>query len=140
MKELGLSDKAIKLGYGMNVSFGDNAQDVSALLMFFRAAFSLEQRKQASKGVVGFTVLNGVQRIPEAMAESLYNEVHYRKVVINIDDSGEQAKVHCTDGTIYKTPRIVCSLPFGVLRNIKINPTLTGLQHCLLYTSPSPRD
>ncbi len=137
MKGLGLNDRAIKLGYGMNVSFGDNAQDVSALLMFFRAAFSLDQRKQASKGVVGFTALNGVQRIPETMAENLYNEVHYGKVVTNIDDSGEQAEVLCTDGTIYKTPQIICSLPFGVLRNIKINPTLTGLQQEAVKKLPS---
>ena len=40
MKGLGLSDDAISLAYGMNVSFGSNAHDVSALLMFFRAAFS----------------------------------------------------------------------------------------------------
>ena len=70
MRSLGLTTEAIRLGYGLNVSFGDNARDVSPLLMFFRAAFSMEQRKHAPEGVVGFTAQNGVQRIPEAMAEA----------------------------------------------------------------------
>ncbi len=43
MRGLGLGDAAIKLGYGINVSYGEDARDVSALLMLFRAAFSEAQ-------------------------------------------------------------------------------------------------
>jgi len=128
MRGLGLSEEAIKLGYGLNVSFGDNARDVSALLMFFRAAFSVAQREYAPEGIVGFTALDGVQRIPEAMAEALDHEVHFEKVVVGIDDNGQQAEIHCADGTIYETPHVICSLPFGVLRGIEIKPGLAGRQ------------
>ena len=37
---LGLSERAIALAYGLNVSFGRDAHDVSALLLLFRGAFS----------------------------------------------------------------------------------------------------
>ena len=137
MRGLGLTAEAIRLGYGLNVSFGDNARDVSTLLMFFRAAFSMEQRKHAPEGVVGFTAQNGVQRIPEAMAEALEHEVHFGKVVNEIDDSGAQAVVRCADGAIYETPHVICSLPFRVLRDIGIDPPLTGLQKDAVNELPS---
>ena len=137
MQGLGLSDAAIELGYGMNVSFGESAHDVSALLLFFRAAFSVAQRREAPEGILGYTAQDGVQRIPEAMAEALQREVHLDKVVVRIDDRGEEADVRCADGTVYQGPHIVCSLPFGVLRNIEIQPPLTGLQSEAVNTLPA---
>ena len=128
MKGLRLSDEAIRLGYGMNVSFGESAHDVSTLLMFFRAAFSVAQREFAPEGIIGYTAQDGVQRIPEAMTEALDTEVHFEKRVTGIHDGDEEAEIHCADGSIYKTPHVVCSLPFGVLRDIKMDPPLTGLQ------------
>ena len=41
---LGLDESAVRLAYDLNPSFGDHAGDVSALLLFFRAAFSTAQR------------------------------------------------------------------------------------------------
>ena len=73
--QLGLSERAIALAYGLNVSFGRDAHDVSALLLLFRGAFSREQRALASSDSLGFTARDGVQRIPEAMAAALANGV-----------------------------------------------------------------
>jgi monoamine oxidase len=44
MRKLGLSDAVIRIGYGINTSFGEDAHDVSALLLLFRGAFSKAQR------------------------------------------------------------------------------------------------
>lgn len=137
MKGLGLSEEAIRLGYGLNVSFGDDAHDVSALLLFFRAAFSVAQRKLAPEGIVGYTAQDGVQRIPQAMAEALDNEVHFEKAVVAIEAGARETKVHCADGTIYTTPHLVCSVPFGVLRGIELDPPLTGLQREAVTSLPS---
>ena len=137
MRGLGLTEAAIALGYGLNVSFGDGARDVSALLMFFRAAFSAAQRARAPGGVAGFTARHGVQRIPEAMAEALEAEVHFGKAVTRIECGGRRAAVRCADGTIYEAPHVVCSLPFGVLRDIAIDPPLTGLQKSAVNELPS---
>src|SRR5690606_10924105 len=60
MRSLGLDDRAIRIGYEMNPAYGENARDVSALLLFFRGAFSKSQRHLAPEGSVGFTVEGGV--------------------------------------------------------------------------------
>ena len=137
LKSLDFSDEAIKLAYGMNVSFGENAHDVSALLLFFRAAFSVAQRRFAPEGIVGYTAKDGVARIPEAMAEALAPPVQLNKVVAAINGHPSYAEVHCTDGTVYRAPHVVCSLPFGVLRHIDMNPMLQGLQAEAVNTLPA---
>ena len=48
MRGLGLNDQTIRLGYGINVSYGKDAHDISALQLLFRAAFS---RAQATSSV-----------------------------------------------------------------------------------------
>ncbi len=128
MHGLGLSDEAIKIGYGINVSFGDDAADVSTLLMFLRAAFSIEQRAVAPEGSLGFTAKDGVQRIPEAMAEALSNEVHFEKAVTAITTDNNRTEVRCADGSVYEAMDVICTLPFSVLKAITIDPPLTGTQ------------
>ncbi len=137
MKSLDFSDEAIKLAYGMNVSFGENAHDVSALLLFFRAAFSVAQRTFAPEGILGYTAKNGVARIPEAMAEALQQPVKLNKVAVAINGYPTHTEVHCVDGSVFRAPNIVCSLPFGVLRHIDINPVLQGLQAAAVNTLPA---
>ena len=125
---LGFGEAAIRLGYDLNPSFGDDARAVSALLGFFRAAFSVEQRRLAPEGVLGYTARDGVQRIPEAMAGALRGEVHFGRTVTAIACDRSGAEVRCADGAVYTAPHVVCSLPFGVLRGIAVDPPFTGRQ------------
>ena len=128
MRSLGLSERAVEIGYGMNPSFGADARDVSALLLFFRAAFSKAQRRLAPEGSVGYTAAGGVQRIPEAMAGGLRREVQLRRAVVGIDTVGERVEVRCEDGTRVGARFVVCAVPAGVLRGMRIHPPLTGAQ------------
>jgi len=128
LKRLGLSESAIALGYGINVSYGKNAHDVSALLLFFRAAFSVMQRSLAPAGSLGYTAKEGVQRIPEAMANALRQDIHCNKKVTGVESTPSGCKVRCSDGSVYAAKRVVCSLPLGVLRNIELDPPFSGLQ------------
>jgi len=128
MRGLGLSDAVIDMGYGINVSFGDDAADVSALLMFLRASFSDEQRAFAPAGVMGFTAKDGVQRIPEAMAAALASPVELEKAVTAIECDHGTARVRCADGSVYAARDVVCTLPFSVLQGIAIDPPLVGIQ------------
>jgi len=137
LTRLGFDDARIRLAYGMNVSFGENARDVSALMLFFRAAFSVAQRRLAADGVIGYTAKNGVARIPEAMAEALVPPVQLNKAVVSISCSGQHAEVRCADGSLYRTRHVVCSLPFTVLRHIDIGPPLQGLQQEAVNTLPA---
>ena len=128
LASLGFGESAIRLGYGMNPSFGEDARAVSALLGFFRAAFSVAQRRLAPEGVIGYTARDGVQRIPEAMAAALRREVHLGRRVTAITCGGHGAEVHCADGAAYSARHVVCSLPFGVLRGIAVDPPFAGRQ------------
>ena len=55
LRSLGSTSRAIALAYGLNVSFGRDAHDVSALLLLFRGAFSKRQRALAPTATLGLT-------------------------------------------------------------------------------------
>jgi monoamine oxidase len=128
LASLGLSERAVALAYGMNLSFGSDAHDVSALLLLFRAAFSKAQRSHASADQIGFTAERGVQRIPEAMAEHLRRHVALGRAVASVHLSRDGAQVTCVDGARLAARHVVAAIPFGALRRIAIDPPLTGTQ------------
>ena len=157
MRGLGMNDKTIRLGYGLNVSYGEDAHDISALQLLFRAAFSRAQGSTSatagrlaggesapsrspvtsSNGARGYTASDGVQRIPEAMAESLTQPVHYGRAVRRIEDDGRLVTVCCEGGAEYKAAYAVCALPFTVLRRISFDPPLHGSQREAVARLPS---
>lgn len=157
MRGLGLNDKTIRLGYGMNVSYGEDAHDISALQLLFRAAFSRAQAVSSapaadrsggkslrspssttsSTGARGYTAADGVQRIPEAMAGSLAHPVHYGRAARRIEHDGRVVTIRCADGTEYKAAHAVCALPFTVLRDIAFDPPLAGSQREAVASLPS---
>ncbi len=125
----GQSDAVIELAYNTNPTHSGTAWDVSALQVFMAAAFAGMQRQLAAAGpIMGYTAKGGNQSIPEAMAAALKSEVQYNKTVIGIRSGDSGAEVHCSDGSIYRADRVVCSVPCSVLRRIRIDPMLTGLQ------------
>jgi len=128
LRGLGLSDAAIALAYGMNASFGRDADDVSALLLLFRGAFSKAQRALAPKESVGLTARDGVQRIPEALAASLSGGVDLGRVVTAISVEHERVTVRCADSTTLRARHVVCAVPLGVLRKIAIDPSPPAAQ------------
>ncbi|MDE0000812.1 MAG: NAD(P)/FAD-dependent oxidoreductase, partial [Rhodospirillaceae bacterium] len=157
MRRLGLNDRTIRLGYGMNVSYGEDAHDISALQLLFRAAFSRAQAdtpvpatnladgssapylapKTSSARARGYTAADGVQRIPEAMAESLPHPAHYGRLARRIEDDGRQVTVRCEGGAEYRAAYAVCALPFTVLRNIAFDPPMDGYQREAVANIPS---
>jgi monoamine oxidase len=137
MTGLGCSEAAIRIGYDLNPAFGRDAADVSALLLFFRAAFSAGQRRAAPDGVVGLNLEGGAARLPERMATSLGRGVHFGREVRRIEDDGREVTVGCADGTAYRAARVVCSLPFPVLRHVAMDPPLRGLQEEAVRGLPS---
>jgi monoamine oxidase len=128
MTSLGLDERAIQVGYELNPSFGTDAKDVSALLLFFRAAFSKAQRRHAPEGSVGFTAEGGVQRIPDAMAARLRREVELGCPVVGIDVHPGGVVAHCADGSRASARFGICAMPIGVLKGLPIDPPLQGAQ------------
>jgi monoamine oxidase len=128
MLGLGLGPDVVRLGYGINTTFGNDASDVSALLMLFRAAFSKEQRRLAPGDSLGFTVERGVQRVPDAMAAALSSPVELEAEVTAIECADDHVTLTLADGRKVTARRAICSVPFGVLRGIAIDPPLAGPQ------------
>jgi monoamine oxidase len=137
LRTLGLSERAIALTYGLNVSFGRSSHDVSALLLLFRGAFSKSQRALAPKDSVGFTARDGVQRIPEAMAAALRGGVELGREAAAITLEPGSAAVRCTDGSRLTARHVVAAVPLGVLRGIPIDPKLPGAQAEAVAQLPS---
>ena len=136
-RSLGLSEHAIELAYGLNVSFGRDARDVSALLLLFRGAFSKSQRARASSESLGFTARHGVQRIPEAMAAALAGGVELEHAVTAISVQRDCAVVRCANGRTWSARHVVAAVPPGVLKRIAIDPALPPAQAEAVATLPS---
>jgi monoamine oxidase len=137
LRSLGLSERAIALAYGLNVSFGRDAHDVSALLLLFRGAFSKTQRALAPTDSIGYTARDGVQRIPEAMAGALRGGVDLGREVVGVELERERATVRCGDGTRISAKHVVAAVPPGVLRAIAIDPKLPPQQAEAVARIPS---
>jgi monoamine oxidase len=136
-RRIGLSDRAIDLAYGLNVSFGRNAHDVSALLLLFRGAFSIEQRAVAPKDSLGYTARHGVQRIPERMAAAVRGGVELDHAVTGIALEDGRATVTCANGKRFTARHVIAAVPLPVLKSIAISPALPPLQAAAIAELPS---
>jgi len=129
LQRSGMSPESIALAYDTSPSWGSSSHDVSALMPLSAYFFSDMQRKLAAGSKIsGYTAKGGNQAIPEGMAGALENEVHLNRQVIGIRSDNGGAEVHCADGTAYKADRVICSLPCSVLKRVKIDPMLSGVQ------------
>ena len=137
LRSLGLSERAIALAYGLNVSFGRDAHDVSALLLLFRGAFSKQQRALGGTESLGVTARHGVQRIPEAMAAALAGGVELGAAVRAIELTNDGVVVTCADGRQARARYAVAAVPPPVLRQMAIEPKLPALQQQAVATLPS---
>lgn len=133
----GLSDRAIELAYGLNVSFGRNARDVSALMLLFRGAFSTSQRASAPESVLGYTARHGVQRLPERMAEEVRGGVELGQPVAGIALDGDRVTITCASGRTFTAKHAIVAVPLGVLKNIAISPALPAVQAAAIAELPS---
>ncbi|HVY66982.1 MAG TPA: NAD(P)/FAD-dependent oxidoreductase [Gammaproteobacteria bacterium] len=133
----GLSERAIELAYGLNVSFGRDARDVSALLLLFRGAFSKSQRAVAPKDSLGYTARHGVQRICEGMAAAVRGGVELGHAVAGISLTNDRATVRCANGRTFTARHVVAAVPLGVLGRIAIDPALPKTQAQAVANLPS---
>jgi monoamine oxidase len=129
MLGLGFGSDVVRIGYGINTTFGRDADDVSALLLLFRAAFSKEQRRLAPTDTLGYTVEGGVERVPQAIAAALPRGVETGAVVTALESRRDHARIRLADGRQITARHVICSLPLAALRStVAIDPPLEGSQ------------
>ncbi len=133
LTERGLSQEAIRLANDVSPSYGINSQDLSALMLEFTYGFSESQR---SVSPTSWSIKGGNERLPQAMAALLTNEVLLGREVVAIDSGSRVATVHCADGGVYRAAKVICSLPFSTLRRVHLTPALAGSQARAIATLP----
>ena len=132
-KGIGWSDAAIELNYNTNVQYGTSAHDVSMLMWYFvQAWFKLQSDIER----VAYKARGGNQRIAEAMAGALNNEVHLGQEVVGIRTNTSDVSVHCRDGSVYRASRVICSLPVPTMRWVNFDPLLPPLKAKAIRTVP----
>jgi monoamine oxidase len=73
-------------------------------------------------------VEGGNQRLPEAMAGRLREEVRLGQDVLAIEQQKDRVQVHCRGGETFTARFVVCSVPFSKVRDISMRPALQGTQ------------
>lgn len=125
LKAQGLSDAAIHLCHNIAPYYGTNAWDVSALMMEYNDGFI---KGQMAAGFGSLSVKGGNIHLATGMAKLLKGDVLLGREVVAVTQAGSEATVHCADGATFTAGRVICSLPFSALRNVKMLPALEGLQ------------
>lgn len=77
---------------------------------------------------LSFHVVGGTSRLTDAMAASLGDAVRTGRRVVAIDDRRDGCTVQCADGTRVRAAFAIVTVPFSVLRGIRITPGLRGDQ------------
>lgn len=134
LRSKGASDEAIRL-----IDVTVNAPDLSSAsaLAYLRDIKWLEwgmaqpdPNSQTTYGAgAGYhEVAGGTQRLPEAMARALKQEVRKKQLVRSIDVTDRGAEVTTHDGVRYQGKYVVSAVPFSALRYVDIRPNLAGQQ------------
>ncbi|MEZ5512548.1 MAG: NAD(P)/FAD-dependent oxidoreductase [Steroidobacteraceae bacterium] len=120
---------------------GDSLESHSLLRMFQEATYYRYSARKAKETVVAgkrdvfersaetsLHVEGGISRLTTAMAAFLGDRVRlkHRVVSIELDDRG--CTVGCANGQQFRGRTAIVAVPFGVLRGVRIDPPLQGVQ------------
>ena len=128
LEKQGVSDRIIQLAVDTNCLYGTSAHDASALMPLRNGVWF-----QNLEGI-NFVGKGGNQRVPEGVARNLKRQVVLRKAVSGIRSEADGVDVYCSDGAQYRARFVICSVPVTVLRSLRIEPVLTGIQEQAVKT------
>lgn len=97
--------------------FGDGIESVSALLLLREIALRREGQSYAVKG--------GNDLLPKAFAARLSDKIRYGSPVVKIEHDPQSVRVSFLQAGSPQTitaDRLVCAIPFSVLRHIEVSP------------------
>ena len=131
LEKWGASDRSIQLAIDTNCNYGTSAHDVSALMILRN---DLRGKFRQRGGRINFVGKGGNQRVPEGIANNLKRQVALRKTVSALRSEADGVDVYCSDGSQYRARFVICSVPVPVLRDLRIEPVLTGIQEQAVKT------
>jgi monoamine oxidase len=98
-------------------------QDSTRLQMGFRAAAAAQRAEFKTVRVAG-----GTARLPEAIAAHLGDRVRLNQAVTSIRMNQSSVEVTTADDNLYKSDFVIAAVPFVSLRDISVEPRMTGVQ------------
>ncbi|MDG1995536.1 MAG: FAD-dependent oxidoreductase [Emcibacteraceae bacterium] len=111
---------------------GDSVDHISMLGELRKGRVGQFERSNGSSEMV----VGGASRLPEAMAKNLKSPIMYGKKVTHIKRNGNNSVVTCDDGSDYSAEHIICTVPYAVLKDIKIDAPLPALQQQAINEIP----
>lgn len=122
LRGLGASEAEISLGYETNMSYGvTTAHDVSVLQLAYVDHWQSINRDGTGQRFTG-VFRGGNQRLPMAMAARLRGELLLNHCVDAIEQTATGVGVRCSNGRRFQARAVICSLPFTVLRHVRLDP------------------
>ena len=109
------------LGLGAMGAFGDGAGTVSALLLLREVAHRSRLKRN-------YYIRGGTDLLPRAFAAKLSERIRYGAPVVGIEQDSNGVRVaylHAGARESIVADRVVCTVPFSVLRRIKVSPEFT---------------
>lgn len=129
LKARGVPEAAIRLGTGINMSYGTTERDLSVLMALqssnlisslYGDGNTFDRVPRAGRG--------GNQRIPEAMARGLKSDIIFNQHITGIRSLSEGVEVQTRGGQVYRARYCICTMPFSALKLVHMDPYLEGLQ------------
>jgi monoamine oxidase len=115
-------DAASLLGLGGIGGLGDGVQSVSALVLLREAAHRATMKQD-------YTIRGGSDLLPRAFAARLTDKIRYGAPVVRIEHDARQVRVVYLQAgarTSLAADRLVCAVPFSVLRRMDISPRFSA--------------
>jgi monoamine oxidase len=116
------ADAAELLGLGAYGGLGDGIKSVSALVLLREA---VHRAKMSTNSIIR----GGTDMLPKAFAARLSEKIRYGAPVVAIEQSGSKVTVvHLQAGarTRLVADRVVCAIPFSVLKTIQVTPAFSA--------------
>jgi monoamine oxidase len=122
LKRNGASPDVISLAtLGWEHLWGEGLDTVSALTVLRDTTSFLKARNN-------FRIHGGNDLLPKAFAERLREKIHYGAAVVRMEQTDREVRVFFRTGGALNTitaERIVCAIPFSVLRTLEVSPPFT---------------
>lgn len=83
-----------------------------------------------------FSIDGGAQRLPEAMAKKLPRAPILKSYIKALEVSGSLVTATDHTGRVWRAPEMICTLPFGALRHLKINAPIPAVQKAAIARLP----
>jgi len=129
LRSKGVSQQAIRLCAGTNMSYGNSPHDLS-MLMGYQSSNLIRSLYTPESGIprVSLAGAGGNQRIPEAMARGMASDVLVSQEVRAIRSTEAGVTVTTTRGDEFHAKYCICTFPFSALKHVQVDPYLEGKQ------------